>query len=131
MINRADEAVRALFDAFIAAQNTHDETAVGKCILESPEFLWITTTRALHGHAAAMQQFRHVYGGTYRLDPRMSDFRVVAITEHAAQLFVPVDLTIGAPGEIPRAVPFMLHQSVVRTADGWRIASIMPVKALA
>ena len=93
-----DEA-RALFERFVAAQNAHDADAVEATLWDSPDFLWITRGTPIWGRAAAMERFRALYRGTWRLEPDMAQFRAVALGDGAAQIFVPVLFTIGAPGQ--------------------------------
>ena len=38
----SDEDVRAVFDQFVKAQNSHDIVAVRELLLDSPNFLWVT-----------------------------------------------------------------------------------------
>ena len=74
-----------------------------------------------------MKRFESLYQGTWRLAPDAAGVRVVVLSDTAAQLFVPVLFTIGPPGQIAADAPFLLNQTLVRTAGGWRIASILPI----
>lgn len=47
----------------------------------------------------------------------------------AAQLFVPIVFTIGAPGEPAQPIRFLMNHVLVKTAQGWRVSSILPIPA--
>ena len=70
----ADAEARALFERFIAAQNAHDAAAVEALLWDSPDFLWITRGTPIWGRTAAMERFRALYAGTWRLEPDMAQF---------------------------------------------------------
>ncbi len=125
-----EDEVRAFFERFVAAQNARDTEAVGETLLDAPDFLWITPRgEALWGRAAAMERFRAAHRGTWRVEPDMAQFRAGALGEGAAQLFVPLVLISGPPGQPAQPVRLLLNQTLVRTGSGWRIASILPVPA--
>ena len=123
----AEAEARALFERFVAAQNTHDAAAVEALLWDSPGFLWITRGTAVWGREAAMERFRGLYRGTWQLEPDMAQFRAVALGPDAAQLFVPVLFTIGAAGQPAQPARFLMNQTLRREGDSWRIASILPI----
>ncbi|GGC58104.1 hypothetical protein GCM10011504_40460 [Siccirubricoccus deserti] len=119
---------RTLFERFVAAQNAHDAAAVEALLWDSPDFLWITRGQAIWGRTAAMERFRALYTGTWRLEPDMAQFRTMALGPGAAQLFVPVLFTIGAAGQPGQPARFLMNQTLRREGDGaWRMASILPI----
>lgn len=118
---------RAVFERFVAAQNAHDPAAVEAMLWNSPDFLWITRGSAIWGRAAAMERFRSLYQGTWNLAPDMAQFRVAALGDSAAQLFVPVLFTIGAPGQQAQPARFLMNQTLLRTSGDWQIANILPI----
>jgi uncharacterized protein (TIGR02246 family) len=124
----AEGDARALFERFVAAQNAHDAAAVEALLWDSPDFLWVTRGQAVWGREAAMERFRALYRGTWRLEPDMAQFRAVALGPGAMQLFVPVLFTIGAPGQPAQPTRFLMNQTLRREGDGtWRVASILPI----
>jgi uncharacterized protein (TIGR02246 family) len=125
-----EREIRAHFERFVAAQNARDAEAVGETLLDAPDFLWITPRgETIWGRAAAMERFRAAHRGTWQLEPEMAQFRAKALGDGAAQVFVPVVLTAGPPGQTARPVRLLVNQTLVRTGSGWRIASILPVTA--
>ena len=124
----AEGDARALFERFVSAQNAHDAAAVEALLWESPNFLWVTRGQAVWGREAAMERFRALYRGTWRLEPDMAQFRAVALGPEATQFFVPVLFTIGAPGQPAQPMRFLMNQTLRREGDGsWRVASILPI----
>jgi ketosteroid isomerase-like protein len=123
-----DEA-RATFDRFVAAQNAHDIKAVESLLLGSPNFLWITRGTPIWGHDAALKRFTTLYEGTWRLDPEPSGLKITLIGNGVAQIYVPIIFTIGAAGQAPQQTRFLMNQVLVKTSDGWRVSSILPIPA--
>jgi uncharacterized protein (TIGR02246 family) len=123
------DEVRAVFESFVAAQNGHDPAAVERLLRTSPDFLWITRGTAVWGREAAMERFRALYRGTWQLEPEMAQFRAIALSDGAMQIFVPVLFTIGPSGQPSSQSHFLMNLTLVRDADAWRIASILPIPA--
>ncbi len=119
--------VRATFERFVAAQNAHDAPAVKELLWDGPGLLWITRGSVIWGREAAMRRFEANYAGTWTLEPDRAQLRVTVLDATTAQLFVPIVVTAGAPGQAPQPVPIHMNQVLVRTASGWRVASILPI----
>ena len=122
-----DDDVRATFDRFVAAQNAHDVSAVRDSLLDSPNFLWVTRGAPIWGRDAALKRFETLYQGTWKLSPDTSNLKVVLLSDTTVQLFVPIMFNIGPPGQPAPDAPFLRNQTLVKTAAGWRIASILPI----
>ena len=125
----ADDEVRATFDRFVAAQNAHDIKAVESLLLGSPNFLWITRGTPIWGHDAALKRFTALYDGTWRLDPETSGLKITMVSEGVAQIYVPIIFTIGAAGQAAQQTKFLINQVLIKTSDGWRVSSILPIPA--
>jgi hypothetical protein len=123
------DEVHAVFDRFIAAQNAHDVNTVEDLLLASPEFLWITRGTPIWGADAALKRFAALYEGTWHLDPDRATMKVVWLGERAAQLYVPITFTIGASGQPAQTTRFLMNQILIKTPQGWRISSILPISA--
>jgi ketosteroid isomerase-like protein len=123
----ADDEVKATFDRFVVAQNAHDVSAVRDLLWDSTNFLWITRGMPIWGRDAALKRFEMLYQGTWKLSPDTSNLRVILLGDTTAQLFVPIMFNIGPPGQPAPDAPFLMNQTLVRTAAGWRIASILPI----
>ncbi len=119
--------VKVTFDHFVAAQNAHDVSAVGQLLLDSPNFLWVTRGTPVWGRDAALKRFETLYQGTWKLAPEVTNMKIVTLSDTSAQLFVPIVFNIGAPGQPAPDTTFLMNQTLVKTASGWRIASILPI----
>jgi len=124
-----EDEVRATFDRFVAAQNAHDIKAVEPLLLGSPNFLWITRGTPVWGADAALKRFAALHEGTWRLVPDTSGLKIVMIGDAAAQFYVPIVFTIGAPGQQAQPVRFLFNQVLVKTPSGWKGSSILPIPA--
>ena len=123
----AEDEVRATFERYVAAHNAHDEKALAGLVLDSPDFLWITRGTAVWGHEPAMKRFAGLFQGTWQLAPDLSGLKVTMIGEGVAQLFVPIVFTIGNAGQPAQTTTFLMNQVLRKTADGWKVSSVLPI----
>lgn len=124
-----DDDIRAAFERFVVAQNAHDAAAVRALLLDAPSFLWITRGTVIWGRDAAMQRFEGNYAGTWNLKPKPGELKVMLLNDGAAQIFVPILFTIGPAGQPAQESWIFINQTLVKTADGWKVASILPIPA--
>ena len=124
-----EDDIKAVFDAFVAAQNAHDPKAVSNTLHDSPNLLWITRGTAIWGREAALKRFETLYQGTWKLEPEAGALKVVVLGRDTAQVFVPIVFTIGAPGQPAQPTRFLMNQILIKTAEGWRVSSILPIPA--
>jgi uncharacterized protein (TIGR02246 family) len=122
-----EDEVKALFAKFVAAQNAHDIKAVGDLLHKTPQFLWITRGTPIWGHDAALKRFEALYQGTWSLDPKTDELRVVELSPDVVQVFVPITFMIAPAGQTAQPARFLMNQVLVKTADGWKISSILPI----
>ncbi len=125
----SEDEVRAQFERFVAAQNAHDLKAVGELLLDSPNFLWITGGTPIWGREAALKRFEALYQGTWMLDPRKEELKVIMLQDDVAQLYVPIMFTIGAQNQPAQPTRFLMNQLIVKTPSGWKTANILPIPA--
>jgi hypothetical protein len=118
---------RALFTKFVAAQNAHNADDVKSMLWNSPGMLWFSRGVETRGREAVADRFKEYYEGTWHLEPDMSQFRVFSISDDVMQILVPIVFTRGLPGKPPQDNTFLISQTFVRVANGWYIASILPV----
>ena len=123
----SEDEVRATFERFVAAQNAHDVGAVRGLLSDSPTFLWISRGNAIWGNDAALNRFESLYQGTWKLAPDMSGLKVVMLSDTTAQIYVPILFTIGPAGGPASDSMFLMNQTLVKAASGWRVASILPI----
>ena len=122
-----DDEVKVTFDRFVSAQNAHDVSAVRDLLLDSPNFLWVTRGAPIWGRDAALKRFETLYQGTWKLSPDTLNLKVLVLSDTTAQLFVPITFNSAPPGQPAPDAPFLMNQTLVKTAAGWRIASILPI----
>ena len=124
-----EDDVKKAFEAFVAAQNAHDPKAVSNTLHDSPNLLWITRGTAIWGKEAALKRFEALYQGTWKLEPEAGALKVMVLGPDTAQIFVPIVFTIGAPGQTAQPTRFLMNQVLIKTAEGWRVSSILPIPA--
>jgi ketosteroid isomerase-like protein len=124
-----EDEVRVMFDRFVTAQNAHDVKAVEALLVDTPNFLWVTRGAPVWGREAALKRFATLYEGTWRLDPDLSGMKVIAIDENVAQIYVPITFMIGPPGQPAQSTRFLMNQVLIKSKDGWRVSSILPIPA--
>ena len=124
-----EDDVKKAFEAFVAAQNAHDPKAVSNTLHDSPNLLWITRGTAIWGKEAALKRFEALYQGTWKLEPEAGALKVMVLGPDTAQILVPIVFTIGAPGQTAQPTRFLMNQVLIKTAEGWRVSSILPIPA--
>jgi len=124
-----EDEVKAQFSRFVAAQNAHDLKAVGDMLLDGPQFLWITRGAPVWGREAALKRFEALYQGTWSLDPKMDELKVFEIEPDVAQLYVPITFMIAPAGQTAQPSRFLMNQILVKTPEGWKVSSILPIPA--
>jgi uncharacterized protein (TIGR02246 family) len=125
----SEDEVKAVFARFVAAQNAHDLKQVGALLQDSAQFLWITRGAPVWGHDAAMKRFESLYQGTWSLDPKIDELKVIELQPGVAQLYVPIVFMIAPSGQTAQPARFLMNQLLVKTGDGWKITSILPIPA--
>jgi hypothetical protein len=124
----ADETeARAFFTKFVAAQNAHDASDVKAMLWNSPGMLWYGRGVETRGREAVADRFREYYQGTWHLEPDMSQFHATVISPDVMQILVPIVFTRGLPGQPSQDNKFLISQTFVHDANGWHVASIMPI----
>ena len=83
---------------FVVAQNAHDLKAVGEILQDSPQMFWITRGQVYWGRDAALKRFGEYYQGTWALEPKTNEIKVVELSPDVAQLFAPTVFRIASPG---------------------------------
>ena len=80
------------------------------------------------GREVVMEHFRAIFRGTWRFEPDQDAIRILPLGADTAQIFAPTRVTLDVNGA-PATQPFLVEEIAIRTADGWRIATIIPVPA--
>jgi ketosteroid isomerase-like protein len=122
-----EDEVRAVFGKFVAAQNAHDLGAVDEILTDTPQFFWITRGAQIWGRDATLKRFGEYYQGTWVLEPKLDEVKITELSPGVAQLVAPTVFRIAPPGQAAQPSLFLLNHIYVRTASGWRLASIFPI----
>ncbi|MBM6584035.1 nuclear transport factor 2 family protein [Microvirga sp. BT689] len=122
-----EDEVKAQFSKFVAAQNAHDLKAVSDTLLDAPQFLWITRGAPIWGREAALKRFEALYQGTWSLDPKTDELKVFEVQPGVAQLYVPITFMIAPAGQTAQPARFLMNQILVKTSDGWKVSSVLPI----
>jgi uncharacterized protein (TIGR02246 family) len=122
-----EDEVKAVFVKFVAAQNAHDLKSVGEILQDSPQMFWITRGQAYWGRDAALKRFEEFYQGTWAMEPKANEIRVIELSPGVAQLFAPTVFRIAPPGQTAQPSFSLLNHIYVKGPSGWRLASIFPI----
>ena len=128
------EAVRSLLLQQAEAETAHSLAGMD-AILARPEpgepdpVNFVTRAYRLWGREAVLSHFQHVFTGTWRFEPDEAEVRITPLGPDAAHIYAPTKITIGAAGTVGTAYTFLVNEFAVRTSEGWRIATIIPVPA--
>jgi len=122
-----EDEVRAVFDKYISAQNSHDLKSMRTLLIDSPDFLWITRGKPVWGREAALKSLEERYKGTWRIEPDRKEFRVISVSRRVAQVYATTQLTVGDSGAEPSKIRLYINLVMVKKPEGWRIASILPI----
>ncbi|MGO4522977.1 nuclear transport factor 2 family protein [Dyella sp. 2RAF44] len=134
-ITQADVAeIRALFLRQAAAESAHDIRGIDAVLAralpgQSDPVNFVARAYRFWGREAVLEHFRSVFEGTWRFEPEMEEIKVLPISADVAHIFAPTNITTGLAGGSETTYRFLVNEFAVRTHDGWRIASIVPVPA--
>jgi hypothetical protein len=128
------EQVRALFLRQAAGETAHDLAAIdGVLALATPgqpdPVTFIARAYRFWGRDAVMEHFRIVFLGTWKFEPDQEAMRIVPMSADVAHIYAPTKITIGPAGEPGTPYQFFVNEFAIRTAEGWRISTIVPVPA--
>jgi ketosteroid isomerase-like protein len=115
------DEISGAFRKFVAAQNAHDQKAVGELLSDSPDFLWIAPGHVARGRDAAINRFVELFQSRWRVDPDWSTFQIMMLDVSTAEVFVRISTTAAAPAQSTRTIHVL-----VNTPHGWRVLSILP-----
>jgi hypothetical protein len=95
-----EDEVKVIFDKFVAAQNAHDLNAVGEILQDSPQMFWITRGQVYLGRDAALKRFAEYYQGTWALEPKPNEIKVIELSPGVAQLYAPTYSGLHRPAKL-------------------------------
>jgi ketosteroid isomerase-like protein len=139
MISNPDQSadaaeVRALFARQVQAENAHDLAAIDAVLAPGapacPDaIMFVARAGQFFGRDAVLQRFESNFKGTWQFEPELAELRIIPLGPDTMQVYAPTRITVGAPGQAARTLRFLVNQVAVRTAQGWRFTTIIPVPA--
>jgi hypothetical protein len=127
-----EAAIRTLFERQIQAENVHDITGFAAVLAPNTlehrnSVVLVTRAGSFSGHDAVVQRFEGYFKGTWKLDPDWAGISVMRLGRDAYHLIAPTQITLGAPGKEPQTLRFQINEIAIRTGNGWRFTTIIPV----
>ncbi len=128
------EQVRALFLRQAAGETAHDLGAIDDVLAHAtpgqPDpVTFIARAYRFWGRDAVMDHFRTTFEATWKFEPDQDAIRIVPMGPDVAHIYAPTKITIGAAGQPGTPHQFLVNEFAIRTAEGWRISTIVPVPA--
>jgi ketosteroid isomerase-like protein len=135
VISNADlDEIRALFLRQAAGESSQNIEAVDAVLARAapgqPDpVAFVARAYRFWGREAVLDHFRTVFKGTWRFEPDLSSLRITPISADTAHIYAPTLITLGPAGGPAATYAFLVNEFAVRTQEGWRIATIVPVPA--
>jgi hypothetical protein len=128
------EEIRALFLRQAAGETAHDIQVIDAVLARAPSdqvdpVNFVARAYCFWGREAVIEHFRAIFAGTWRFEPDESAIRVIPIAPDVAHIYAPTRITAGGPGQQAATYSFLVNEFAIRTPDGWRISTIVPVPA--
>ena len=126
------DEVRSLFERQIKAENDHNIAEFASVLVPSASDLsgsTVMVTRAgkFTGRDTVVDHFAGYFKGTWKLDCDWTQLSILPLGSDTYHLLVPARITLGPPGKEPQTLSFLVNEIAVRTSDGWRFTTIVPV----
>ena len=128
------QEIRALFLRQAAAETAHDiagiEQVLARAAPGQPDPVnFIARAYRFWGREAVLEHFRTTFLGTWKFEPDRDAIRIVPIGAEVAHIYAPTKITVGAALQAGTPYTFLVNEFAIRTANGWRISTIVPVPA--
>lgn len=126
-----EQELKRIYKELIDDENRHDLGAVRKLVWDSPSTLFVAKAPVgWHGYWGiddTMQHLHDMYQTPFRIDPNYDEEKVVFITADIAETYAPVRITVAYAGQNPVPKPFVMVLLWIRTADGWKMTTDIPI----
>jgi hypothetical protein len=128
------QEVKDVFLRQAAAATAHDIVAFERVLASAPAgqpdpIAFVARAYQFWGKPALIEHFKETFKGVWKFEPNVESIKIIPLTADVAQLYAPTQITLGASEASARSAPFLVYEVAVRTPEGWRIASIVPVPA--
>jgi len=125
-LTRDQQDVRALYVAFVTAQNQHNLASVQKLLWDDPNVYWLTLGGLLTGQAAVTNHLQKLFSGVWSALPDYTKENIVIRSPTTADIVAPVNI-ITTRGGNPYKATAIVVTACIKTADGWKVAGVVPV----
>lgn len=116
--------IRALYDAFVAAQNAHDIDAVRALLSDRADFLWISDGRPVWGREAMLDRMAEFQKAEiWQVVPEYDASQVILLDDNSAVFHLPLVLILGSKAK-PAHLPWLVEVICQKELDGWRIVGL-------
>ena len=133
MISASDiDEIHNLFLRQAAGETAHDieviDTVLARATPGQPDpVTFVARAYRFWGREAVIDHFRAVFDGTWRFEPDPSAIRITPLGRDSAHIYALTRITAGASGRDAVTSEFLVNEVAIRTPDGWRISTIVPV----
>jgi hypothetical protein len=118
------------FKSLIDAENAKDPALVDRMIWDSASTLFVDKLERVTpgewpgtwGYAAVRARLHGVIAEPFVIHPDYPKLKVAGLTGHSAEVYAPVEITAGAPGQ-PKTYPVLMIVDWVKTPQGLRMAT--------
>lgn len=128
------QEIRSLFLRQAAGATAHDIGVIDSILVQAapgqPDPVsFIARAYQFWGRDAVLEHFRAIFKGTWVFEPQPDAIRILPLGPDAAQIYAPTRITLGPAGQPARQETFLMYETAIRTPQGWRIATMVPVPA--
>jgi hypothetical protein len=128
------QEVKDIFLRQAAAATAHDIVAFERVLASAPPdqpdpIAFVARAYQFWGKPALIEHFKETFKGVWKFEPNVESIKIVPLTPDVAEVYAPTQITLGASEASARTAPFLVYEVAVRTSEGWRVASIVPVPA--
>ena len=124
-------AIKRTYKDLIDAENRHDVEAVRAMVWNSPSTLFVAKAPVgWHGYWGiddVVGHLRDMYQGPFRIDPTYEEEKVVFLKDDIAETYAPVNITVAYGGQNPVPKPFIMVLLWIKTQQGWKMATDIPI----
>lgn len=125
---RDQQDVRALFVAFVGAQNQHNLTSTMSYLWDDPNVVWLTLGGPVFGQTAISNHLKQLFAGVWNSRPDYTNTKIVLRSPTTADVIAPMAVTATVQGS-PYTANAVVVTGMIKTSSGWKVASVVPVAA--
>jgi ketosteroid isomerase-like protein len=123
--------LKRAFRNLIDAENKHNLPTVKSMVWKSDATLFVAKApvgwQGYWGLDDVTKHLGDLYTGTFRIDPIYEDEKVVFLRPDVAEIYAPVKITVAYAGQNPTPRPFIMVLVWMKTAEGWKMATDIPI----